>query len=288
MKLSLILFFSLLIINNSLLGANEPRVLTEWVPFVKPNNHILVDVNIKGQKVKAIIDTGANISAISKSVANQLSVKPGKGHVWVGGMVGDKKMRISRNTAVELPGLFSRDVNFVMFDNIENIGLILGMDFMFFDVLQFDYVNNRLRFATSNVFSFNPESAIPMEISANRYFVQASIENIELKMLLDTGNPGKIYIPHGDIEGTSLFNELNNMEKITNDKGGLHEREFSYYKAKTNNFSLGPYVLENVTYGIASEETPLSNDYSILGYDILKNFIVTMDIKNSNLYLSLP
>ena len=287
MKLSQIILFSLFIFTNILHGEDTPRVLSEWVPFEKPNNHILVDVTINGQTIKAIVDTGANISAISKSVAKQLSVKPGKGHVWVGGMVGDKKMRLSKTTEVELPGLFSRAVNFVIFEDMENIGLILGMDFMFFDVLQFDYVNNRLRFATSNVFSFNPESAIPMEISANRYFVKASIENIELKMLLDTGNAGNIYIPYDGIKDSSLYSKLNDMEKITKDKGGLHERAFSYYKAKTNNFTLGPYVLENVTYGIASKETPLSDDYSILGYDILKNFIVTMDIKNSNLYLSI-
>jgi hypothetical protein len=67
---------------------------------------------------------------------------------------------------------------------------------------------------------------------------------------------------------------------------GIHQKSFKLTKNVTSDFKIGPYTLENVSYHIASKETPLSGHYSILGYDVLKHFIVTLDLVNNNLYLS--
>ncbi|MCW9000514.1 MAG: retroviral-like aspartic protease family protein, partial [Kangiellaceae bacterium] len=58
--------------------ANEPKVLTEWIPFEIHRNHIAIETQIKGQQIKAVLDTGATVSAISKNTAKALGLRRSK------------------------------------------------------------------------------------------------------------------------------------------------------------------------------------------------------------------
>ena len=67
---------------------------------------------------------------------------------------------------------------------------------------------------------------------------------------------------------------------------GIHSVDINALQGVTNNFKIGPYVLENVNYQIAAKSHNHVGSDAILGYDILRNFIVTIDLMNKNLYLS--
>ena len=98
----------------------------------------------------------------------------------------------------------------------------------------------------------------------------------------------KIFIPFDDVKETPLYKTISDQPVRSMGKPGINENELKYFTNISNNFKIGPYMLENVRYLVASEETPLAGQYSILGYDVLKHFVVTLDMVNKNLYLSAP
>ncbi|MCP4985289.1 MAG: hypothetical protein GY928_04215 [Colwellia sp.] len=241
---------------------------------------------IKDTTIKAVLDTGANISAINRDTAKRLNLRRSKRRLRAAGIVGSRTLTMTKKTLVEFPGLFDKAIAFAMYKDLESIEVILGMDFLAFPVIQFDYINSRLRFATPNVFNFNPKTAIPLRAKNMLYYLNVIVDDVPLEMLLDTGNAGQIIISSATIDKSKLFDKINSKE-LKEEKSGLHKKDFHYYESMTDNFQIGPHVLWNVSYKVVSEETPLTTKVSILGYDILKNFIVTLNMFNQELYLTI-
>ncbi|MCW8998496.1 MAG: retroviral-like aspartic protease family protein, partial [Kangiellaceae bacterium] len=198
-----------------------------------------------------------------------------------------KLMSLTRKTDVKVSGLFSKNMSFVMFDELGGVDVIIGMDYLTVPVIQLDYLNKKMRFATPNVFRFSEKAAIPMKQKGQSYYVETSLDDVKIEMLLDTGNASKLAVPLDKLKGTAIESLLTDENQKFLKQSGLHKRKLKYHELVSNNFRIGPHVLENVVFHVISEETEMSKNRAVLGYDILKNFLVTIDIQNRNLYLSI-
>jgi predicted aspartyl protease len=270
----------LIVISNPAYAQKEYKVLTQWLPFEIIKKHIVVEIYVKGSLVKAVLDTGSTVSLIQKDVAKRLGVRRSRKKVTVKTLKGPKNMVLSKPVNVRLPALFEKKINLYIYDKLSSAEAIIGMDFMAYDLIQLDYLNKRLRFATPNVFQFKPQSAIPLTKKGLRYFLTVSIDNVSLEMLLDSGNASAIIIPFSKIKDTKIHKIMDMPPPQPNQKA-LH-----YFAGVSDDFKIGPHTLENVRYHVFLEGVTLPINQAILGHDILKNFIVTMDLINNNLYLS--
>ena len=278
-----VILFTLPITSNS---KELPPVLTEWVPFEIIKNHITVQVVINDKPARAIIDTGANVSAISEKMRQELGIKKTRQRMKIHGVVGSKNLRISKKVSVQLGKDFIKNNDFVIFKKLGNIDIILGMDYLQFPIIQLDYTNSRMRFATPSVFKFDSKSAIPLNSKMNALYVDGTINDIPLTMLLDTGNAGNLIIPISLIKGTDMESEVLSTA-IKNEKhSGLHKKKLEYFKSSSDNFRIGPYQLENVEYIISTNQSREMSKSAILGYSVLKHFIVTLDLINNKMYLN--
>ena len=264
------------------------KAISPWLDFELNRGHIYIDITIKGKPAKAVVDTGATLSAISEDFAKKIGVsrsKNRKDKIRVQGLAGTRLMTWSRLSQMAIPGIMKKKIKFVMFDTLDGIDVILGMDVFAFEVTQIDYSNNKMRFASHNAFKFDPEASIPLKKRGNRYLLNAKINEVDLAMLLDTGNAGSIIVPYADAENTSLLSSINGIKKET-EKGGIHEKKLPLYSGVSDNFNIGPYTLDNVRYKVIAEDKVEAVRRPVLGYDILKHFLVTIDLKERNLYLS--
>ncbi|MFT4927089.1 MAG: clan AA aspartic protease (TIGR02281 family) [Phenylobacterium sp.] len=264
------------------------KVLTQWLPFELVKRHIMVDVKIKGVTVKAMLDTGASMSLIAKKTAKKVGLRRSKMKTTIVGVAGRQEVSLSRGVSVELPGLFKKKMNLMILPDSKWFDMIIGMDYLAHGVIQFDYVNKRLRLATPNAFVFDPASAIPLIKRHLHFFVTATIDNVPFDMLLDTGNSAKVVLPYDSVKDTPLYEQIRGKEAKSLGAVGITKHEFKVFANVSNHFKIGPYTLENVGYFVASPETPVKGELSILGYDILKHFVVTLDLINRKLYLSAP
>jgi predicted aspartyl protease len=261
------------------------NILTEWVPFKIQNSHIVVKIKVKGSAVEAVVDTGANLSAIHYDLAKEVGVRASREKVEVSGIGKTKKLALSRKATISIDGLFAKRLPLLIFKTKMNARFILGMDYLAHGVLQIDYINLRLRLATPGSFRFPAQNAIPLTRKGLLYYLDVSIDNTNVQMMLDTGNADIVSIPYAAVSETPLYLAIKDKAELNIAGGGIHAANVKVLQGLSNNFKIGQYTLENVEYQIAAKSNAYAG-HAIIGYDILKHFLVTIDLINNNLYLS--
>ena len=268
--------------------------LANWQAFSLVNGNIIIDVEIEGQSVKAVLDSGATHHIISNEFVENYGqeFKESK-TVREVGIYGERELQDYRQVPIKL---FGYDVTLkdVATEQLDGFDLLLGGGFFSNVIVQIDYPNSRLRLLGKDAVDMKKHANVPMKRARGSRLpaVQVEANGAKAWLILDTGNAAGILIKSSFVKDKGWLNVDSAVSRL--DSKGVVDTS-SVQSFRLNSLKIGPYDLENVLVATpskdqiadigryASESTLGTRIKSgvqakgLIGYDILKHFIVTID-----------
>lgn len=287
----------------SLLSVAAQAGVSVWIPFDNDGGHISIPVTLNGTETRAILDSGASGNGISERfLARHEGEYASSKQIYVQGIYGKRKVRLVDGVKIEMFGApFTIDQ--LMPVRIYSADFLVGLPFFDNFVLQIDYPNSRLRILTHDVIDLKKFANVKMKKSAgpSQPLVRVNL-NDEYRpwLTLDTGNSTGILIPRIDALRFGWTEKYRSSDVLVAGVNKIGTIESFNIPSMT----IGPFTLENVIVMVPAEgekttvgrETNSSlgsrlkkaSSDGILGYDVLKHFVVTIDYKRSLLHLEPP
>jgi len=286
----------------SLLLISSINSQAEWLPFTLKNNHITVDIEFNGQPARAMLDSGAESNAVSAFYVERYNegIKSA-GTVNVKGVSGTQKRRVYNNVPVKLFGVdFTLDKLPAM--SLAGSAILLGSPFFTQFIVQIDYPNSRIQLFPKKSIDMDKFKNVNIKRQRGTLLpaIEVKVNDKSVWLTLDTGNNGGLYIKRSyAIENHWLDENTDVIEtQVAGVNGASNTETFGL-----QSLSLGPYELENILVTIPAEgETSAIGRRSkesgivkrskqtmgLLGYDVLKHFVVTIDYSNYKVHLVAP
>jgi hypothetical protein len=272
-----------------------------WIAIDISNGVVRVPVKINGMVATAIIDSGAEINGISESFLvehkDQFSYS---GQARLKSVFATKEKTLVSNVNVSIFGakLLMNELIPVTLDRSQ---ILLGAPFLQLFVLQIDYPNRRIRFLDRNSVSLTKVANVPMIRSdeSTLPMIRVSIApNEDILVNLDTGNNGGLFLSRRVATRLGLLDKYKAISEKSigsNGEGSVESFRIPYFK-------VGPFEMENVKVDVPSEHQTSSVgekqsdsvklisriSKGLMGYDILKHFVVTLDYYNMEMHLGVP
>jgi len=270
--------------------------VSPWIPFESDRGHISIPVTLNGEETRAILDSGATGNGISERflAAHEGEYKHGR-KIRVTGVMGTRDVRLADGIDI---GMFGANftIGELMPMRLHSFDLIVGLPFFENYILQIDYPNSRLRIIDHGSFDLKPHANVKMKRIGGR---GAPVVKVRLNdqwspwLLLDTGSNGGVFIKRGDAERFDWLETFATVEGRVRGVNTVGETE----RLNLPLMTIGPFTLENVivTVQAEGEKTNVGQELQmqtgtrlkkadsdgLLGYDVLKHFIVTIDFKRS-------
>jgi len=300
MKILQLLSFFFFFFASTFLYAN-------WIPFKFHNNHITIDVEINGQKVRATLDSGANINMINRKFVEEHGNNFRKtDKIRIKGVNGSTYVQLYNNIPVKMFG-GEFDLDRVGEGEFGDSALLLSSEFFSNVIVQFDFPNSRLQLFPKNAIDMDKYENVPMKRSRGSSLpaVKVKINGEKVWLTFDTGNSGAIYLKRSlAIDEGWLTDKTKVKQTMTQGISRI---------AKVDQFTIeslkiGPYELDNVPIQVPAEgentnvgesdrETATGNNSrisrgikpkGIIGFDVFKHFIVTVDLDDYQLHIVAP
>ena len=274
-----------------------------WIPFDSTGGQISIPVTLNGEETRAILDSGATGNGISERFLARHEGEYTTGRkIRLSGVNGTRTVRGINDIKINMFG-----ANLVIDElwpmRLGGPDLIIGLGFFQNFILQIDYPNSRLRILTHDVIDLREYANVRMKKSADSLQPMVRVTlNDEKKvwLMLDTGNSTGIFMPRKLALRYDWLEEFGTEEVNIR---GVNEVSTSL-SFNLPQITLGPYTLENVILVVPGEgqsttigkkERPKigtrisrATSEGILGFDVLKHFIVTIDFKRTLLLLEAP
>ncbi|RDX35575.1 hypothetical protein DZA50_06400 [Kangiella sp. HD9-110m-PIT-SAG07] len=272
-----------------------------WIPFDGEGGNIVLNVTMNAQPAKVLLDTGASIHTLTSKMAEKANISSNHARaITLIGLNGKVKAPLSGTFDLAADGqIFSlRDIPIIQ--GSHSFDMILGRTFFEQSVVQVDYPNQRIRFLDSDAVNFNSNVEVRYDLSG-RLLIESYIKGNKGWMLLDTGSNTFAVLKRDFVFQNDLDEFALGVGEL--EVAGISETgEFNVIEL--DDFKLGPYrfdsfvasynknyqnSLDSKTRRVYSR-IPVDNSIldGILGYDILKNFIVTFDYSKKKIHLYLP
>ncbi|CAB0150390.1 hypothetical protein PSI9734_00944 [Pseudidiomarina piscicola] len=278
--------------------------VSDWIPFEHRNGQVLVEVKVNGIDSYAIMDSGASVNLINQNFIDhhQLNLEKLRGTILVQGVHEKSERDMFRDVPTEMFGQ-NLELDYVAGDFAEHqIALIIGAPVLDKFVFQFDYPNSQLRLIDHDSIDLLEVKNIPMR--SRRDYGQPIVnvnlnDEVEAWMILDTGASTGLYLQR------EIAEEHGWLESFTTEKGrsrGVNTiAEVESFILPL--FEFGPYLLEDirVTVPKAGVRADFGKNRSqlnsrvrgvkvdgLIGYDVLKHFILTIDYKNGRGHIHAP
>ena len=245
----------------------------------------------------SIIDTGASGVAINDYLAAQLDLKIARNKIAnVQGVTGSQWRVVYRRVPTKLFGvdLTFENVTDMSFPR-EDMQLLIGGPILQMFVFQFDYPNQQLRALPHSMVDLKALSNIgsKRDVRGSKLpVVKVGLNGEEtLWLTMDTGNNSGLLISRSVAAKHGWLNQFPLKEGYIAGVNGI---------AKTESFALptvefGPVTLENVLVTVPAKGVRLPAvdggrqlSKGLLGYDVLKHFIVSIDYKKGRVHVALP
>lgn len=277
--------------------------VTQWIDIEIVNGHIFIKSEIASVTGRSMIDTGAMSTAINSRfiAASGLTLKEGR-EVQVSGVVSTEMRPTYRNldtVMFETPLKFAK----VMSLNLgpPELQLLIGADFLNGYVIQFDYPNERMRLISRDSIELKKLKNVTSKRSRDSGGILVRVGFGGKKktwLLLDTGANAGLVVSRTTAE---RMDWMDAFETTTTRIGGaISTTTMENFRIPSVQF--GPFNIENVLVSMPTEGSKLAMferermrgsrlmrknaSDGILGYDVLKHFIVTVDYGKGYVHLS--
>lgn len=278
-----------------------------WFPFEIENSQIILPITLNGEPAKALLDSGATGNAIAMSYLESHEGEFARGAaITVTGVHGEIHTSFINNMQI---GMFGTEfgIDQLMPFRGDHYDFIIGLPFFQLFIVQIDYPGQRLRIVSHDSLDMKKFSNVKMKRSTNSGQALVKVDmNGEYSpwLTLDTGNNSGILLQRTQAE------RLGWLEQYDSESTGL--MGISGEGASIDVFTLpmmtiGPFEMEDVMVMVPGKGETLNlrdqsskewstgtrikrgkTSHGILGYDVLKHFIVTIDFKRSLLNLDVP
>ena len=297
------LFFLFAILASTCAVSASPMDKDGWLPFELQGGIVTIDVEFEGKTRKAIIDSGAEINSISAGYVelNKSELQFGE-KIRLKGVFGEETTALVNAVPVKIFG-HELELNALAPAQLGNAILLLGQPFLQNFIVQFDYPNQKMRLLPHSLVDMKKIANVEVKKSRSRNLPAIKVElagGKSLWLTLDTGNSGGLVVSRMLAEEQDWLRDqlvLRHSAAGAVKSGQVETFTISYLK-------VGPYELENVLVTIPvdgevmnirdshrSSVSQLSKGAStsgLLGYDILKHFVLTLDTKNWRAHLAAP
>lgn len=278
--------------------------VSDWIPFQHRSGHITIPVTLNGEHTTAIFDTGASGNGISESFLQRHEGDYELGRrITVRGVYGQRRVHLVNGIRI---GMFGSEFNIgeLMPMRIGGFDLLVGLPFFENYIVQIDYPNNRMRLIDHESLDLRKAANVKMrhESSSSHPIVKVNLNGeYEPWLTLDTGNNSSILMSRID---ASRLGWLEDYESTDTRGVGINAIVAENERFYLPTIQIGPYTLENVAVTVprkgqksnigwdshrgVSRQIKRSKSKGLLGYDVLKHFVVTIDLKRSLLHLEPP
>lgn len=297
----------LLVILFLFVSADLLAVVTKWQDVEIVNGRIIVDVDIAGVPAKALLDSGSTGMAISPSFLEENSIPYIKGREYLSvGAHGTYKSHMIKEIDVTIFGMQFPLKNVRSYGKSRHYQMLIGLPFLKLLIVQIDYPNKRIRFFSRDSIDLKSHANVDIEHGNEESKLVASVElegGEKVNLLFDTGSTAGLVINHHFAEKRGW------LEKYRVGTGALSGigTTLSIDALRIPYLKLGPFELENVK-AVTPVEKGMPTNYSqkkerpkvgsrisdgegyigILGGDVLKHFVVTLDAKNALMHIAEP
>lgn len=280
---------------------------TDWVDMTIDNGRVAVETKVAGIVGRSMFDTGAQISGINSQFLNAHGLEFRQGtKVKVVGVVDAER----RQTYLDIPvEIFGTTIEFGDLVDV-NIGspewqLSIGAGFFEKLVVQFDYPNQRMRLITRDSIDLkklkNVESRRDPNGGGSPLVKVRLNDQKDVWLIMDTGNSGGILIERAIAEKAKWLDQYpttSGTAQGVNASGWIDR--FVLPKLTFGGFEiLDPSVsvpAEDRGVELFKKERTTGSNVKkargqyrgLLGYDILKHFVVTIDYKRGHVHVAPP
>lgn len=271
----------------------------DWLPVEIVRGHVIIDIEIGGVPAKAMLDTGAQINVVSKEFLAKHEVAYTKGEqAIIRGVYGEERINLVDNLELTLYGSKIKQNGLYTFGGSDRFDLIFGMPFFHAFVVQIDYPSSKYRLLPHNSINLKKVANLKFTRKSNSQLITPVIfpENKKVNLLLDTGNSGGILMDRVVVDSENWIEKYRKGEA----KGkGVTDKIVTSDLLVMPEVKFGPFTLEDVVLTTPEEgnsrfigqkkfgahNRDKATYRGILGYDMLKHFLVTIDAKNSRGHL---
>lgn len=281
----------------------SPADKAGWIPFELRNGMVTIDVELYGTKHKAIIDSGAEINAISSDYVEQNKNTLQFGDkMRIKGVFGEDTKALVNALPVSIFG-FKVELDSLAQVNLGETALLLGAPFLYNFIVQFDYPNQKMRLLPHSMLDLKKLANVDLKKSRNRNLPA-------IKVTLEGGDDLWLTLDTGSNLGLSVSRLQAQKQNWLDGRAAVkHSVQGVTTSGKTESFTIGylkvgPYELEDVLVTIPAEGDSMdvrenlrmhagklkkgvaTNGY--LGYDILQHFVLTLDTKHWRAHIAVP
>jgi len=287
----------------SLISSVQPAHagMTEWMDIRVVNGFLVVETEVSGIAGLSIIDTGAQANAINSQFLESSGLEFKKDRkVTIEGVFGKEK----RSTYREVPAtIFGAPVTFTRLVDLDlgapDIQLFLGAGFLDSYIFQFDYANERMRLITRDSVDLKAIKNVDAKTDGQggSMLVRVGLdEDTRAWLLMDTGSNGGILLDRDLARRLDWIDTYPKVDGVSS--GAISSGQMEYFRVPS--IQVGPFEIENVLVSIpAPGESPeffetstrtgsrlasRKSSAGLLGYDILKHFVVTIDYDRGHVH----
>lgn len=278
--------------------------VSEWIPFQQQRGHIVVPVTLNGERSTALFDTGSSGNAISEHFLENHEGEYGTGKsIIVRGVYGERRVNLINNVSVGMFGTEFR-LDELMPAGLGSADLLIGLPFFEQFIVQIDYPAGQMRLIDHESLELKSVANVKMkrERGTSHPLVEIDLNHeYSAWVLFDTGNSGGILMPRRVAERFDWLETYGTQQSLG---VGVNAMVARNERLNLPSMTLGPYELEgvivtvpadgqrsNIAAGVEHGSIAGLNKRQaegILGYDVLRHFIVTIDFKNSYLHMEIP
>lgn len=286
---SLLITVAVLFLSASVLAQQPDEA--GWMPFAEGEYRPAFEVVINGEKTIALIDTSISVNAISAQFAHAAGIEPGTGSVSVRDVQDGEQLPLSSTFTLEIGGNPVELDSAVMIP-AKDVGLVIGRPMLNALVVQIDYPNRRLRILPPDMADFEGNAKLRRG-HFNQPMIEARINDKPAWMNLDTSSDTICLLTDRavgkhDLSGSELAKDNLRIDGVAmrpDVKTMLLDR-----------FELGPFKIEDVIAATPIGDEPDSKSYGahrihqkfggdgILGYEVMRHFLVTFALGRDNVH----
>lgn len=277
-----------------------------WIDLELRGGHLYIPSTVAGIPGRTMIDTGAQINALNQHFVKAHDLQLHRtGKMKITGVFRTQERPVYSDVPVNL---FGADMEFRDIVEID-LGaperqLLLGAGFLHLYIFQFDYPNRRMRALSRDAVDLKKLSNVESKRDAGggSPLVRVNL-NGEQKvwLVMDTGSSGGIHLERRFALKHNWLDRFGASDAVS--KG-------ANASARTERFNLpemtiGPFELGSPIVTVPAEGEDMAmfqrrsrtgthmrkrrgSAQGLLGYDILKHFVVTVDYKRGHVHLGVP
>lgn len=268
---------------------------TPWLPLPEAGGLIEVAVTVNGAPVRAVIDSGAQFSAIDRALAERLDLdRPLAAPLLAYGVSGSPSLTHTLRLDLALPGLTipglraaALDIAAISQATGRDFQLLIGRDVLRAVALDADFPRRRARLIAREAVR-TPADAIPIPL-ADRGGAPVTVIRIEaaptLEVLVDTGASGTLALSAKAATDAGLLapgRPVTSAHSVS--LGGLSLDRV----ARAATLQVGPLVLQDADIQIYTPVAGAPGPAGLLGTGAFQPYRMTMDLAGSRLFLTRP